>query len=77
MFQKTQEQCEDGSVVPPQAQEVRANAEPSMQPPASQVRVKRQRDLGRRRHYDTDDVEDYTPNTARMMLSGHHDASAG
>ena len=54
-------QYEDGSVVPPQAQEVRANAEPSMQPPASHVGVKRQRDLGRRRHHDADDGEDYCP----------------
>jgi hypothetical protein len=32
-----------------------------MQPPASQVGVKRQRDLGRHRHDSTDDGEDYCP----------------
>ncbi|KAK0718693.1 hypothetical protein B0T21DRAFT_54560 [Apiosordaria backusii] len=55
------QQREGGSVAPPQAQEVRANAELSMPPPASQVGVKRQRDLGRLRYGSTDDGEDYCP----------------
>lgn len=44
-----------------QAQEARENIEQSMQPPASHVGVKRQRDLGHRRHHDIDDGEDYCP----------------
>ncbi len=55
------QQREGGSVAPPQAQEVQANAEPSMPPPASQVGVKRQHDLSRHRHCSTDDGEDCCP----------------
>ena len=60
--------------MPPQAQEVRATAEPSMQPPASHVGVKRQHVLGRRQRHDTDDGEDYCPGVCSDTEHSEHDA---
>ena len=51
-----------------------AHAEPSMQPPASHVGVKRQRVLGRLRRYSTDDGEDYYPSVCSDTEHSDDDA---
>ena len=60
------QQRKAGSVAPPQAQEV--------QPLASQVGTKRQRNLSRHRYYSTDDGEDSSPNVCSDTEHSEYEA---